>query len=108
MEAENPAAAAHRRPEAGHKRVATPAATFTALAADAADPEVAGRLIDEYGPHTLVLCAGASPTMSPLQEQTWEGFSQICHVDVAQAFHDGFLRSRKVQPWLNKCFWMRG
>ena len=61
--------------------------TFTPVAADAADPAVAGRLIDEYQPNTLVLCAGASPTMSPLHEQTWESFSQTWHVDVAQAFH---------------------
>jgi NAD(P)-dependent dehydrogenase (short-subunit alcohol dehydrogenase family) len=61
--------------------------TFTPVAADAADPAVAGRLIDEHEPHTLVLCAGASPTMSPLHEQTWESFSQTWNVDVAQAFH---------------------
>jgi len=61
--------------------------TFTPVAADAADPAVAGRLIDEHRPQTLVLCAGASPTMSPLPEQTWESFSQIWNVDVAQAFH---------------------
>jgi NAD(P)-dependent dehydrogenase (short-subunit alcohol dehydrogenase family) len=61
--------------------------TFTPLAADAADPAVAWRLIDEHRPHTLVLCAGASPTMSPLPEQTWESFSENWNVDVAQAFH---------------------
>ena len=61
--------------------------TFTPVSADAADPEAAARLIDEHRPHTLVLCAGASPTMSPLQEQTWESFSQTWNVDVAQAFH---------------------
>jgi NAD(P)-dependent dehydrogenase (short-subunit alcohol dehydrogenase family) len=61
--------------------------TFTPAAADAADPEAAGRLIAEHTPHTLVLCAGASPTMSPLHEQTWESFSQNWNVDVAQAFH---------------------
>ena len=61
--------------------------TFSPVTADAADPDVAGRLIDEHRPHTLVLCAGASPTMSPLHEQTWESFSQTWDVDVAQAFH---------------------
>ncbi|MBO0865563.1 MAG: SDR family oxidoreductase [Mycobacterium sp.] len=61
--------------------------TFTAVTADAADPATAGRLIDEYRPHTLVLCAGAVPQMSPLTEQTWESFSQNWNVDVAQAFH---------------------
>jgi NAD(P)-dependent dehydrogenase (short-subunit alcohol dehydrogenase family) len=60
---------------------------FTPVAADAADPEVANRLIDEHQPHTLVLCAGASPTMLPLHQQTWESFSQNWNVDVAQAFH---------------------
>jgi NAD(P)-dependent dehydrogenase (short-subunit alcohol dehydrogenase family) len=57
------------------------------VAADAADPATAGRLIDEYQPRTVVLCAGAAPQMSPLQEQTWESFSQNWNVDVAQAFH---------------------
>src|ERR1700682_5161987 len=45
------------------------------LPADAADPATAGRLIDEYQPRTVVLCAGAAPQMSPLQDQTWESFS---------------------------------
>jgi NAD(P)-dependent dehydrogenase (short-subunit alcohol dehydrogenase family) len=57
------------------------------VAADAADPDTAGRLIDEYQPRTVVLCAGAAPRMSPLQEQTWESFSENWNVDVAQAFH---------------------
>src|SRR6202008_1600583 len=51
-------------------------ADFTAVTADAADPAAARRLIDEYRPRTIVLCAGAAPQMSPLQEQTWESFSQ--------------------------------
>jgi NAD(P)-dependent dehydrogenase (short-subunit alcohol dehydrogenase family) len=61
--------------------------TFTAVAADAADPSTAGRLLDEYRPRTLVLCAGATPQLSPLQDQTWESFSQNWNMDVAQAFH---------------------
>jgi NAD(P)-dependent dehydrogenase (short-subunit alcohol dehydrogenase family) len=61
--------------------------TFTPVTADAADPATAGRLIDEYRPRTLVLCAGAAPQMSPLVEQTWESFSRNWNVDVAQAFH---------------------
>lgn len=61
--------------------------SFSPVTADAADPDVANRLIDQHRPRTLVLCAGASPTMSPLHEQTWESFSQTWDVDVAQAFH---------------------
>jgi NAD(P)-dependent dehydrogenase (short-subunit alcohol dehydrogenase family) len=57
------------------------------VSADAADPATAARLIDEYQPRTVVLCAGAAPQMSPLHEQTWESFSQNWNVDVAQAFH---------------------
>lgn len=57
------------------------------VTADAADPATARRLIDEYQPRTVVLCAGAAPQMSPLHEQTWESFSQNWNVDVAQAFH---------------------
>jgi NADP-dependent 3-hydroxy acid dehydrogenase YdfG len=73
--------------------------TFTPVAADAADPAVAGRLIDEHRPHTLVLCAGASPTMVPLQEQTWDSFSQTWNVDVAQAFHwIGHALRRPLEP----------
>jgi NADP-dependent 3-hydroxy acid dehydrogenase YdfG len=60
---------------------------FTPVSADVADPDTAARLIDEYRPHTLVLCAGAAPHMTPLQQHTWETFSQNWHVDVAQAFH---------------------
>ncbi|MBF6166388.1 SDR family oxidoreductase [Streptomyces gardneri] len=62
-------------------------ATFTAVSADAADPATAARLLDEHRPRTVVLCAGATPRMSPLQDQTWETFSQNWSVDVAQAFY---------------------
>ncbi|OBF80108.1 short-chain dehydrogenase [Mycobacterium sp. 852002-51163_SCH5372311] len=60
---------------------------FTPVVADAADPATASRLLDDYRPRTLVLCAGAAPQMRPLHEQTWESFSRNWNVDVAQAFH---------------------
>ncbi|OBB68573.1 SDR family NAD(P)-dependent oxidoreductase [Mycobacterium sp. 852014-50255_SCH5639931] len=60
---------------------------FLPVVADAADPATAQRLIDEYRPRTLVLCAGATPQMSPLQDQSWHSFSENWNVDVAQAFH---------------------
>ena len=69
---------------------------FTPVAADAADPATACRLIDEYRPRTLVLCAGAAPQMSPLTGQSWESFSQNWNVDVAQAFH--WIRHALVRP----------
>jgi len=73
--------------------VARSAATVTA---DASDPASAHRLIEEYQPRTVVLCAGAAPVMSPLHEQTWESFSQNWNVDVAQAFH--WIREALLRP----------
>ena len=61
--------------------------TLTVVAADAADPVVAGTLVERYRPTTLVLNAGAPPLMRPIQHQTWETFSRNWAVDVAQAFH---------------------
>jgi NAD(P)-dependent dehydrogenase (short-subunit alcohol dehydrogenase family) len=64
--------------------------------ADAADPTVAGRLLRTHDPRTVVLVAGASPTMAPLQDQTWETFSANWHADVQIAFH--WVRAALAQP----------
>jgi NAD(P)-dependent dehydrogenase (short-subunit alcohol dehydrogenase family) len=64
--------------------------------ADATDANVAASLIDRYRPHTVVLVAGAHPTIAPLQEQTWETFSVNWHTDVRIAFH--WLREALLQP----------
>ena len=50
--------------------------TFTPVAADAADPVLAGQLLNKYRPHTLVLNAGAAPLTRPIQRQTWRTFSR--------------------------------
>ena len=42
---------------------------------DAAEATVAGSLLDHYEPEVVILVAGASPVMRPLQHQTWETFS---------------------------------
>ena len=59
---------------------------FVPVAADAADPALADRLIAEHRPRTLVLNAGASPVSRPLQEHTWETFSRNWEVDVKHVF----------------------
>ena len=69
---------------------------FTPVAADAADPAVAGKLIDAYRPAVLVLAAGAAPLSRPLHRQTWETFSSTWNVDVRQAFH--WLREALLRP----------
>jgi len=60
---------------------------FTPVVADAADPTVAGQLLDRYRPATLVLNAGASPLSRPLHRQTWETFSRSWEVDVQHVFN---------------------
>jgi NAD(P)-dependent dehydrogenase (short-subunit alcohol dehydrogenase family) len=61
--------------------------TFLPIVADAADPVVAGQLLDTYRPRALVLCAGASPLPRPLQRHTWQTFSRNWEMDVQQVFH---------------------
>jgi len=70
--------------------------SLTAVAADAADPVVAGTLLERYRPETLVLNAGAAPLMRPIQHQTWETFSRNWEVDTKQAFH--WIREALLAP----------
>ena len=61
--------------------------SFTAVSADAADPTVAGQLIDVYRPAVLVLNAGATPLPRPIQHHTWQTFSRNWDTDVQHVFH---------------------
>ncbi|HKB30169.1 MAG TPA: SDR family oxidoreductase [Streptosporangiaceae bacterium] len=70
--------------------------TFTPVAADAADPTVAGQLLDAHRPRTLVLAAGASPLSRPLHEHTWQTFGRNWEVDVQQVF--GWTRETLLRP----------
>jgi NAD(P)-dependent dehydrogenase (short-subunit alcohol dehydrogenase family) len=71
-------------------------ARFTPIAADAADPIVAGQLIDQYSPSVIVLAAGAAPLSRPLHQHTWQSFSRNWEVDVQQVFH--FTREALLRP----------
>jgi NAD(P)-dependent dehydrogenase (short-subunit alcohol dehydrogenase family) len=64
--------------------------------ADAGDATVVGNLLDRYEPEVVVLVAGASPHMRPLQLQTWETFSVNWQTDVRVAFH--WLREALLKP----------
>jgi 3-oxoacyl-[acyl-carrier protein] reductase len=64
--------------------------------ADAADATVAASLLDGYEPEAVLLVAGASPHMRPLQHQTWETFSVNWQTDVRIAFH--WLREALLKP----------
>jgi len=65
-------------------------------AADAADPAVAADLMRKHDPDLLVLVAGASPKMAPIQDQTWETFSAVWENDVQISFH--WLREALLKP----------
>src|SRR5919201_3400898 len=64
--------------------------------ADAGDATTPARLLDRYEPRAVVLVAGATPHMRPLQEQTWETFSVNWQTDVRLAFH--WLREALLRP----------
>lgn len=64
--------------------------------ADAADPVAAGVLLDRHEPDVVVLVAGASPLLRPLQQHTWETFSANWQSDVRVAFH--WLREALLRP----------
>ena len=70
--------------------------SFTPVAADAADPVVAGQLIDTYRPAVLVLNAGATPLPRPIHYQTWSTFSRNWEVDVQHVFN--FTREALLAP----------
>jgi NAD(P)-dependent dehydrogenase (short-subunit alcohol dehydrogenase family) len=70
--------------------------SIRAEVADAADARVAASLLDTYEPEAVILVAGASPLIRPLQHQTWEAFSVNWHSDVRIAFH--WLREALLKP----------
>jgi NAD(P)-dependent dehydrogenase (short-subunit alcohol dehydrogenase family) len=72
------------------------AGTIQPEVVDAGDPTVPARLLDRYEPEAVVLVAGASPHMRPLQQQTWETFSVNWQTDVRIAFH--WLREALLKP----------
>jgi NAD(P)-dependent dehydrogenase (short-subunit alcohol dehydrogenase family) len=64
--------------------------------ADAGDATAAASLLDRYAPDAVILVAGASPHMRPLQQQTWETFSVNWQTDVRISFH--WLREALLKP----------
>jgi NAD(P)-dependent dehydrogenase (short-subunit alcohol dehydrogenase family) len=64
--------------------------------ADAADPTLPGSLLDSYEPHAVIVVAGATPLLRPIQEQTWETFSVNWQTDVRIAFQ--WVRAALLKP----------
>jgi len=70
--------------------------SFVPVTADAAGPVTAGQLIDAYRPAILVLNAGAAPLTRPIQQHTWQTFSQNWDVDVQHVFR--WVREALLTP----------
>jgi NAD(P)-dependent dehydrogenase (short-subunit alcohol dehydrogenase family) len=66
------------------------------LAADAADPVLAGDVLDAHAPDVLAVVAGAAPLLRPIHHHTWETFSRTWEVDVRIAFN--WLREALLKP----------
>jgi 3-oxoacyl-[acyl-carrier protein] reductase len=64
--------------------------------ADACEATVPASLFDRYAPEVVILVAGATPHMRPLQQQTWETFSVNWQTDVRVAFN--WLRESLLTP----------
>jgi NAD(P)-dependent dehydrogenase (short-subunit alcohol dehydrogenase family) len=84
------------RTEAALAELASGPGTIHPEVADARDATVAHDLLGRYGPDRLVVVAGASPAIRPLQEQTWESFSVNWEADVRIAFN--WLREVLLKP----------
>jgi NAD(P)-dependent dehydrogenase (short-subunit alcohol dehydrogenase family) len=84
------------RTAAAFAEPASGAGTIRPEVADAGDATVPASLLDRYEPQAVVLVAGASPHMCPLQQQTWETFSVNWQTDVRIAFH--WLREALLKP----------
>ncbi|MGH2864196.1 MAG: SDR family oxidoreductase [Solirubrobacteraceae bacterium] len=63
---------------------------------DAGEPTAAGRLLDRYDPEELIVVAGATPLMRPIQHQSWETFSVNWNTDVRIAFQ--WVREALLKP----------
>jgi NAD(P)-dependent dehydrogenase (short-subunit alcohol dehydrogenase family) len=64
--------------------------------ADGGDASVPADLLDRYDPAAVILVAGATPHMLPLQEHTWQTFSVNWEADVRIAFQ--WLREVLLMP----------
>jgi NAD(P)-dependent dehydrogenase (short-subunit alcohol dehydrogenase family) len=69
---------------------------FVPVVAGVTDQALVDRLVYTYRPRTLVLNAGATPVMAPIQEQTWDSFRGNWEVDVQQTFR--WVRAALLLP----------
>jgi len=72
------------------ERIAREAAgEVKAIVGDASDPDVAARALRESDPSMIVVSLGAHARLAPIDEQTWESFSEVWNADLKASFHLG-------------------
>lgn len=76
--------------------VARAGSRIVAEAGDAADPVLAGMLLDKHRPDVLALVASAQPLLRPFHHLTWETFSINWNTDVRVTFN--WLREALLLP----------
>ncbi len=75
------------RDQAGLSELSAASPSLEITVADATDPALAASVIQSRDPDVLAVIAGATPTLQPIHEQTWETFSENWEVDVRLAFN---------------------
>jgi NAD(P)-dependent dehydrogenase (short-subunit alcohol dehydrogenase family) len=58
-----------------------------ARAGDVTDPALMSAIVADVKPSVLILNAGATPVMAPLDEQTWEAFTAVWDTDVKASLY---------------------
>lgn len=66
------------------------------VAADVADPTTSESLLRELRPDFVVLAAGVNPRMGPIDDMSWEAFSETWNADTKATFH--FLKVALALP----------
>lgn len=68
------------------------------LAGDLNEAGLADRVLAELCPQALILNAGAQPPLGPIQEMSWEAFSQVWETDVKSTLAFGQAAFRSLKP----------
>jgi NAD(P)-dependent dehydrogenase (short-subunit alcohol dehydrogenase family) len=66
------------------------------VVADVADSVASGRVLQDFNPDLLVLCAGALPLLRPLHLHSWETFSENWETDAKATFN--WIRDALLLP----------
>jgi NAD(P)-dependent dehydrogenase (short-subunit alcohol dehydrogenase family) len=77
------------------RREATGPGEVLVRAFDATEPAATERLLAEVDPDLVVVSAGARARLAPVDEQTWESFSEPWNADVKMTFQLGQLAIRR-------------